>query len=537
MNFFGPDFYPTTEEGYDQLVADLQLKGKKVLEPEAGKGDNVDRLIRDGAQVIACENNEDLAKILQTKCKLIAKDFLTVTSEQISHIDFIVMNPPFSAGAQHVLHAYNIAPPGCKIRALVNWETIDNAYSKSRQELKALIETYGQAQNIGQMFKHGERKTDVEVGFIRLDKPGANYSQEFEGFFMEEDPAEAQANGLMSYNAVRDLVNRYVECIKIYDQQLETAVRLNNMRADYFDLSDPDDRRSGYVVAISVSQGGAALERNEFKKRMQKSGWKWIFNKMNLQKTATKGLREDINKFVETQENVPFTMRNIYRMLDLVIQTTGQRMDKAILEVFDKITRHSHDNEYRVEGWKTNSHYLLTKRFISPSYYVEEMEDLVKALCFLTGENYQHQMKLEHRIRNRYTLVDEAGKIIITSEESWCPYYLWSTDEIERYKRHESAIKEHPGSKLLDLKWEYGQWFEWGFFRVRHYKKGTYHFEFKDENVWSKFNQHVARLRGYPLPEKKAQTKYQERQNGRKATQPAYKPTAQQPRVLSTIKL
>ena len=37
-------------------------------------------------------------------------DFLTVKSEQISHIDFIVMNPPFSNADKHILHAYEIAP-------------------------------------------------------------------------------------------------------------------------------------------------------------------------------------------------------------------------------------------------------------------------------------------------------------------------------------------------------------------------------------------------------------------------------------------
>lgn len=87
------------------------------------------------------------------------------------------------------------------------------------------------------------------------------------------------------------------------------------------------------------------------------------------------------------------------------------------------------------------------------------------------------------------------------------------------------------------MDWSYGQWFEWGFFRVRKYKKGTIHFEFKDEKVWAAFNQRVAKLKGYPLPEKREQTKYQERQNGRKATAPAYKPTAQKPTVLASFKI
>ena len=47
-----------------------------------------------------------------------------------------------------------------------------------------------------------------------------------------------------------------------------------------------------------------------------------------------------------------------------------------------------------------------------------------------------------------------------------------------------------------------GEWFVWGFFRCRGYKKGTMHFEFPDEDVWYKFNYEVAKLRGWNLPKK-----------------------------------
>jgi hypothetical protein len=40
-----------------------------------------------------------------------------------------------------------------------------------------------------------------------------------------------------------------------------------------------------------------------------------------------------------------------------------------------------------------------------------------------------------------------------------------------------------------------------GFFRIRGYKKGTMHFEFLDEEVWAKFNQAVADIRGWHLPQ------------------------------------
>lgn len=526
---FSPDFYPTPEAVIQQMIEGIDLQGKVILEPSVGTGNLVRAIQQAGAkEVIGCENDPQLKKISATYCKLIAEDFLTVTSEQISHVDAIILNPPFSRGADHILHAYNIAPAGCQIVALCNRETVKNPYSATRKQLQTILESYGQWSDLGDCFSTAERKTGVEVALIRLSKPGSS-DQEFAGFFMDEDPEEQQVNGLMSYNAVRDLVNRYVESIRIYDQQLETAVKLNDLAKDYFDLSDPDDRRDS-TIAIRISQRSREVTRNEFKKRMQKSGWRWIFSTMNLKKYATKGLREDINKFVEKQQDVPFTMRNIYHMLDMVIQTTDQRMDKAILEVFDKVTKHSADNHHRVEGWKTNSHYLLTKRFIVPGYYKEEMEDMVKALCYITAENYDDHMSLDQRTRYDYAIVTDDGKAVRDKDYSHVKKVY-----------HEYQVKDlgamEPGCKLIPLKWEFGKWFEWGFFNVRHYKKGTYHFEFKDEKLWAQFNQRVAKIKGYPLPEKREQTKYQDRQNGRKATQPAYKPAAQKPTILATFKV
>ena len=74
-----------------------------------------------------------------------------------------------------------------------------------------------------------------------------------------------------------------------------------------------------------------------------------------MEKYATQGLREQINKFIEKQVNVPFTMHNIYQVINMVMQTTGQRMDKALLEAFDMICSFSAENSTAGEKWKTNA--------------------------------------------------------------------------------------------------------------------------------------------------------------------------------------
>jgi len=490
---FNSQFYPTPQNVIEMMLNGESINGKTILEPSAGKGDIVDFCKIAGASVIACENNEDLRSILANKCELIGSDFLQVTSEQVSHVDFIIMNPPFNADEKHILHAYNIAPAGCKIIALCNLNTVKNTYYSSRKELLNIVESCGRFEDWGKCFDKSERQTGVEVACIKIQKEGASYKQEFEGFFMDEEPeqAEGQEAGLMSYNFVRDLVHRYISAVKLYDEQLETGVRMHQITSGFYYSS----------LSFHCTEEGKPKARNEFKKDLQKSAWKFIFSKMDMQKHTTRGLREDINKFIETQSEIPFTMKNIFRMLEIVIGTTGQRMDKALLEVFEKLTKHHDENRYSVEGWKTNSHYLVNQRFIFPngchlcrfmktidvhSHYSETLMDFEKALCFITGENHDNIKSIYHSYRH------------------------------------------HP---------EAGVWYDSHFFRVRFYKKGTVHCEFKSEQLWARFNQRIAKLKGYPLFEHtNAEAKKKAAEDKKRAESRQSAPTATG-KVLFTVKI
>src|ERR1017187_8410003 len=102
---FTKDFYPTPSHVLDLMQIDCF--DKIVLEPSAGKGDIIDYLKNNGAkEVLSCEENKDLAEIVKTKSKFIGYDFLELKAEQVSHINLIVMNPPFAQGIDHVLHAW-----------------------------------------------------------------------------------------------------------------------------------------------------------------------------------------------------------------------------------------------------------------------------------------------------------------------------------------------------------------------------------------------------------------------------------------------
>lgn len=469
---FDSEFFPTPSHVIDIMCEGLDLLNKNVLEPQAGKGDIVDRINQMGGFPLACEKNDNLRQILKSKCKVLGSDFFEVKSDDVSHIDYIIMNPPFSNADKHILHAWDIAPNGCKIISLCNYETLKNAYSQSRLTIKNLISENGTSQSLGNCFEDSERSTGVEIGLIILNKGDEGYKTEFDGFFMDEE-VEGQENGIMQYNFIRDIVNRYVESVKIFDKQLQAGIEMYNLTSSFYSSS----------LSFEISKDKAPLQRADFKKDLQKNAWKFIFNKMNLTKVVTKGVREDINKFVEQQQNIPFTMRNIYRMLEIIVGTREQTFDKAILEVFDRVTEHHHENRHNVNGWKTNSHFLVGKKFILPwmispakeygyttnvytslrSAYDGIIPDFEKALCFVTGTNY---------------------------------------DEIK-------------GVNCTINKNTYGEWYESQFFKYKGYKNGNMHFEFKDLDVWGNFNQRVAKLKGFPLFEAKPQTAYQKRNTGR----------------------
>lgn len=525
---FNPDFYPTPNDVIFQMLEGVNINDKVILEPSAGKGNIIDYLNDNGAkEVLFCELNEDLAHISSQKARFLKADFLELESSDISHVDLIVMNPPFSGDEKHILHAFNIAPAGCKIISLCNAQTIANPYSQSRKELKNNINLYGNYTSLGNCFENSERATGVEIGLVTLQKAGAKYSTEFEGFFME-DEEEPEGTGIMTYDFIRDLVNRYVESIKIFDRQLEEAQRMNQLTKGYFSVK----------IGMNVTDNEKPIQRADFKKEMQKSGWKFIFEKMNMQKHTTAGLRDDINVFVETQTNVPFTMKNIYQMLRLVVATTDQRMDKAILEVFDKVTTHYHENRFNVEGWKTNSHYLLNQKFIIPSMVetgwsgqvskssysnFEKIEDLLKALCYITGDNYDQMISLENFIRYPYK---------VKKNDQYGNYKSFFDDYVKAGYYRQAREDEGKTAKTEESKVEFGQWIKWGYFNIKCFKKGTIHFEFLDRELWGKFNQRVAKIKGFPLYEK-APDKRTEKQKTKAAQQP--RPTAYSPKIKPTV--
>lgn len=515
---FNKDFYPTPPEVIEQLLFGLDVNQMTVLEPSAGSGAILKVLREKGAYTLACEKSLELQKIAQTECnEFIKPDFLEVQSQEVSHIDFIVMNPPFSKDEKHMLHAWEIAPQGCIIKSLCNSETVDNRYSRGRRELNQIIAENGNRQGLGECFSTAERKTDVNVTLVTLYKPKTG-EDEFEGFFDMAEEEEQQANGLIQHNEIREIVNRYIGAVKMFESVEEISKQINI-------LQEPFGRFNN--ISFGAHNRGSdgnhsTISREQYKKSLQKSAWKTVFAKMKMEKYVTKPVLEKLNVFVEKHTNVPFKIENIYKMINMIVQTYEENMNNAIIDIFEKLTRHTHENRYEVEGWKSNSDYLIAKKFIMPwmtdhshnggmgikyNGNYELLNDLTKSLCFLTGQNYDNISSIWNVFYNRKITDPEHYR----SEERRRKY----ANEADWYVKQHDAKKDFNKEAYIEEKierdikscpdtmtYDFGKWYEWGFFEFKGFKKGTMHFRFKDEEDWAKLNKRIAEIKGLTLPTK-----------------------------------
>lgn len=506
---FNADFYPTPEDVVHQMILGLDLKDKFVLEPSAGSGNILKILKQYGAKTLACESNKDLAEITKTKCdKFLKNDFIKVEPVEISHINYIIANPPFSNAVTHIQHMWEVCPDGCEIITLANAESIKNDYSYSRKSLKQLIQDHGSYINLGNCFSESERKTDVEIVLIKLFKPKLESEFEFEGYFDLAEDYEQQSNGIMQYNEVRDIVNRYVGAVKMYNSVMDSSKEIN-------DLMSPINNNHPIIFGSfqKDSRGDfVSISRDTFKKELQKNAWKTIFARLNMQKYVTQSVMSDINKFVEQQINVPFTMNNVYKMIEMVIGTRGDRMNRVLVEAFEKICSYARENSTagnERDSWKTNSNYKVNKNFIKP-YITEvdwngefkirynssdELDDINKALCFLTGNKFEDLLSIQQFFGYRYKL--KVGKKYLNS------YHNFSNKFEEIEKRQKDLLEVGTITEIEDSGvFEFGKWYEWGFFMFKGFKKGTGHFKFIDDNVWYQFNKQVSEIKGWRLPSK-----------------------------------
>lgn len=505
------NFFPTPKSLIEKMVFGIDFKNKYVCDPSGGKGDIVDYVKNLGANVYSYEIEEDLVKILSSKCNVLGDDWLKSKSEDISHIDYIIMNPPFDNADKHIIHAWDIAPEGCEIIAICNAKTIKEDYSRTRRILKSIIKSNGtQVEFLEGEFKNAERTTNVEIAYFKLFKPGKSEGFDYEGFYMDDEP-EYTEEGLIPYNEIRDIVGRYIASLKAFDK-MSAEMSILRQHATSVGLS------GSYSLQLNGRNSGIQT-KEEFLKELQKSAWEWVFKKLNIERMVTTQVKEKLNKFVETQHKIPFTVKNVNQMINIIAGTFKENMDKAMVSIFDHLTERYHENRYDVEGWKTNKSYCMGKKFILPdavkkgwndqieasSYEsrYDKITDLQKAMSYLLGRRYEYKSLYEFFSKETITVEYQATQEDFEKECKKLQHWKRGLSDEEFQKRIWDVLKkrEETGAKKEVYK-QFGEWYDFGFFMIKGFKKGTLHCKFKDLKHWEILNRKVNELKGYPLPEK-----------------------------------
>ncbi|MCR5890360.1 DUF4942 domain-containing protein [Hymenobacter sp. J193] len=446
----------------------------------------------------ACEIDQELKAMLQGKnYKVIADDFLEYTGDH--QFDLIVMNPPFSCADKHILHAFKTVAPGGHVVSILNSETINNPFTETRQLLAKLIADYGTApvEELGQVFlaEDAERKTDVHVSLIRLQRPAErdplnfdfhSHRTTYDGPDLSE---EMFKDAVMVNDVIGNMMVGYEQAKQAFVEYMRARSALQfygaglvNYQRDILDVANE---------ALASSENQRA-RYNEFSDSLNQSAWHVVLDKLNIQKYMTHQVRQDFAKYGRAQGYMQFNKENVASLVEMVFENRGTILEKAVVAVFDIFTSYYKENRCHVEGWKTNDRYKVNRKIILPSWVrwddwstprdlktygsrfamnyhlYDQYNDIDKVLCYLTGEDYDKCYTIRQALETRF---NRLGKV-------------------------------YPGE-------QFDSECESQFFNLRFFKKGTLHLEFKDEMLWQEFNLRACAGKMWlPEPEMKA---YRER--------------------------
>src|SRR5690625_4618317 len=366
----------------------------RILEPSAGKGDMI-RYIkermgrREHYPIDAIENDPRLVNALMGEGhSVVWDDFLTY--ETYKEYDYIVMNPPFSNGVDHVLKALELAEnqlSRCEIYAIINKETLNNAYSSKRQDLLRKLDEHGaDIRYVSGAFSDAERKTDVEVALIhaKVEKDGRGRSiYDSIPFFSSQgsDEGEAIETALSMHvkaSEVADRLNDIERLVAEYETACELArdtYEAVTAKQSFYSYINEVNKREGEVGGefshvVSMDKTFRAEDLNDELDRLRRGYWALILDTDDFRGLLTNEAIQKLNRQIEAANEMEINLANIRMLLTALGANQRDILTESIVSIFEKITRY-HMNEYSTnihyyDGWKTNDAYRINKKIIIP---------------------------------------------------------------------------------------------------------------------------------------------------------------------------
>lgn len=398
MNY---QFFPTPPALAKRLWALFQNRNfVRVLEPHGGNGDLADAAPGNSDfngrryPIDCCEIDLARHPILREKCySIVGTDFLQLRdAATYSHI---ILNPPFSTGAAHLLHAWRVLWDG-EIACILNAETIRNPCNRERQMLLKLIEAHGSYEFAQDEFlvDDAQRKTPVEVALVYMRKQ-VDVGEDIVGNLLSEMREDAVTEDTIkkdfqSPNEVmipKSAIENYVVAFNAANRSMREAVQ-SEARARYYAsfLGDTLAARNDQGPKPPPKQT-IEFVRSEVTKRyldLKDRAWSSVLRSTNVTSKLSSAAQRRIEKEFESIKKLEFTLSNIYAFLVGICDSAGAiQMDMAC-DVFDLFSKYHSDNAVFFMGWKSNSRHrragmrLKMTRFILPHHGTESYHNSLK---------------------------------------------------------------------------------------------------------------------------------------------------------------
>ena len=534
------EFYPTPPELIAKMPEGIDLNSiKYVLEPSAGKGDialfteiavkcyqsyayeylrNDSELSRSDAQKLiieqyaiskfkekcekstvyhetrldidCIESEPVLCDVLKGKnYNVVDTDFLTFDGDKM--YDLIIMNPPFSNGAEHLLRAIKIGlKGGSQIVCLLNAETIKNPYSNIRKELLKQLDKYGATyEYLTDAFKGAERSTDVEVVIVRLKLP--NPFSEHSVLLNELKEREIQLEAgeapqaLVTNEEMQQAVLMYKQEIAAGKRLIEEYLALKPFLTTCFEKEDTPSYMKGCTLKLTSGKGDE-LDFNKYVYDVRYKYWYELLHNASFMGNLTSNLLDEYFSQIKEFAKKDFSLSNIYAVKIDVLKNTARGIEEKILSTFETLSyEHSMECEKNVHyynGWKTNKAYIINPKVIVP--YMHTFDDIWKK--FRYGYDFDKFLTDLEKVLD-FLDGGETKEII----------------NISRWLQHYEQIQQ---TKNLHFK----------YFDVSVYKKGTIHITFTNEEVLKMLNIFGSMKKGW-LPPSYAKVSYDEMDEESKA--------------------
>lgn len=303
----------------------------------------------------------------------------------------IILNPPFNAGADHVLKAWDIAW-NAEIVAIINADTLRNPCSKERQRLLKLIEAHGDYEIIEGAFLSDdtERKTAVDVALVHLTKAFDMNREVFGDLIgsMRKDQ-ETGAGLAEGYRAAQALalpashVENAVIAFEAAVQCMREALCAQN-RATYYArlLGDTLAVRNGGGVVSNKELSVTELQKDLHSKylELKDRAWAGILRSTNVTSRLSRAAQRNVESQFEAVKQLEFNESNIYGFILGLIENQGEIMKDMMGECFDSIMRFHTDNVVHYKGWVSNDRQraagmkVKMTRFIIPGHGMESYQ-------------------------------------------------------------------------------------------------------------------------------------------------------------------